>query len=88
MDLKSEYKVKSTNLRPGDSIIFYSDGIIENRGEKDSSPLKLAGLTAIIEASANPDIETMKKDILKGYLAHVGKVPRDDDATLVCVKLA
>ncbi len=85
LDIKSEYKVKSTNLRPGDRIVFYSDGIIENRGGNDSSPLKLAGLTAIIETAAKSDIESMKKDILKGYLAHVGKVPRDDDATLVCV---
>ena len=85
LDLKSEYKVKSTNLRPGDRIVFYSDGIIENRGGKDLSPLKLAGLTAIIESSANLDLESLKKDILKGYLAHVGKISPDDDATLVCV---
>ena len=48
-------------------------------------PLKLSGLNAIVHASANPDIESMKKDILKNYLAHVGNFPRDDDATLVVV---
>ncbi len=85
LEIKVPLKVKKIEVRPGDRIIFYSDGIIENRGGKGNTPLKPTGLTSIIESSANQDIEGMKKDILKGYLSHVGKQARDDDATLVVV---
>ena len=83
--LDTPLKVKITALRPGDRIIFYSDGMIENRGGKDRQPLKIAGLTSIIESSAHQNSDVMKTEILKSYLSHVGKLARDDDATLVVV---
>jgi serine phosphatase RsbU (regulator of sigma subunit) len=85
LNLPRALKEKKVELRPGDRIVFYSDGIIENKGGKDQSAMKMAGLSAIIEASAHQNVEIMKKDILKSYLTHVGDQLKDDDATLVVV---
>jgi serine phosphatase RsbU (regulator of sigma subunit) len=85
LNLQRTLKEKKISLRPGDRIVFYSDGIIENKGGKKQSPMKMAGLSAIIEASAHQNVEIMKKDILNAYLSHVGDQLKDDDATLVVV---
>lgn len=81
----SQLKTKKVSLKKGDRVVFYTDGIVENHGGNDGSPLRSLGLRKIVENSYHRDVGEMRNALVNSYLKYVGKHPKDDDATLVVV---
>jgi sigma-B regulation protein RsbU (phosphoserine phosphatase) len=75
----TRYERNEIRLSPGESILFYSDGIIEAR----DSNLELFGsqrLTNMIKNSTGPPFG---KDVLKSVSLWQGAAPAADDQTIL-----
>jgi serine phosphatase RsbU (regulator of sigma subunit) len=68
-------------LRPGDALVLYTDGLVERRGETIDAGLD--DLAAI--RGPHPNADAMC-DLLVSAL--LGGRPRDDDVTLLVVQTA
>jgi serine phosphatase RsbU (regulator of sigma subunit) len=72
-------------LRPGDALLFYTDGVTEARDPRHRCyplPGRLTQLAAASTGGIHPDLlERLRADLLR----HTG-APLDDDAALVLVK--
>jgi len=70
----------------GNVIIIGTDGIHETRNEKDEM-FGLRRLRDIIQKSAAESAETIKDGVIDTLRNFQGSAPREDDVTLVVVKL-
>ena len=71
------------SLPPGSTVVLYSDGLIERRGEQlDVGMRRLADLLRGADAD---DPEELADAALDGML---GEIPQDDDVALLCVRVA
>lgn len=82
-DLKeSKYESKSTQLEPGDLLIWYTDGIVEcenAQGEEYGEKR----FRASIRRSAHLEAGEMRDHIVNESFAFFGDMPRKDDITMV-----
>lgn len=69
-----------TALRPGDRVVFYSDGVIERRCAEDR--LGTQGLHRLLTAVAEPSAASLLTHVLK-HVAGLHETPLDDDATVM-----
>ncbi len=78
-----DYELK---LQPGDTVVFYTDGIIEaeNEDEEMYGTERLMALVAVIEPAASA--EKVIEAILEDLADFVGSVEQYDDMTIVVVK--
>jgi serine phosphatase RsbU (regulator of sigma subunit) len=67
-------------LRPGDRIVFYSDGVIERRCADDR--LGIAGLQQHLSLITEPSAASLLTHVLK-HVAGLHETPLDDDATVM-----
>jgi len=69
-------------MSPGDTVVFYTDGIIEAMNSRD----ELFGLerfeTAVREAPPEPDLQ--RTAIMESVMKFTALAPQHDDLTLVC----
>jgi serine phosphatase RsbU (regulator of sigma subunit) len=72
--------VRSFELRPGDAVLLYTDGITE--AKKGSSMLDNDGLRDIFERLARRPAQ----QILDGILAHLASYEVHDDVAAIVVK--
>ncbi len=80
------YETLSIRLEMGDSLILYSDGVVEAQNSsrefyEEERLEKLFGSTAQ-KASVTDLIETIVEDVR----SHIGSAPRTDDITVVAMK--
>jgi anti-sigma regulatory factor (Ser/Thr protein kinase) len=66
---------------PGSSLVLYTDGLVERRGEGIDAGL--ARLTAAAAEAAAGDLEDLSRRVLYGCL---GATPSDDDVTVLFVR--
>jgi sigma-B regulation protein RsbU (phosphoserine phosphatase) len=83
---KMPYQEECVQLKPGDLLLMYSDGITEamNRQEEEFGEERLCKLLA---DSQNLSAESLLQKILSEVSAFTGEVPQQDDMTLVAIKL-
>ena len=77
------YSEMSIDFRPGDAIVFYTDGIVECKN-KDGEMLGYERLKKIVLESWDVNPETYYNNILKSYYNYVGEDSEaGDDLTFV-----
>ena len=86
-DRNSRYEAKTTELQPGDILVWYTDGIVEcDNAEGDEYGEKR--FRASVRRAAALDPAEMRDTIITDASAHYGDAPRKDDITLVVGKIA
>lgn len=83
---EGNYKKLTVNLKKGDTIIFYSDGIIEQTNRK----MDLFGFTRledVIKSETGANAKEMLQNILIKFDDFAQNTPRVDDVTLIVIKV-
>ena len=84
---RAEYEVDAVQLRPGDTLLFYTDGLIDAAnfdGELWGKENMLSAAQQFIDCPA----EQMVKNILGYRRRFVGLASQSDDTSMVVVKVA
>jgi len=86
-DRESTYEARTTELKAGDVLVWYTDGIVEcDNAEGDEYGEKR--FRASVRRAAALDPAEMRDTIITDASAHYGDAPRKDDITLVVGKIA
>jgi phosphoserine phosphatase RsbU/P len=72
---------RSFSLRPGDALVFYTDGVVENRAGEDK--LDEPRLAELVSACAGRGADAIATCVEEAALRSRGGRPRDDIAVLV-----
>jgi sigma-B regulation protein RsbU (phosphoserine phosphatase) len=83
----ASYAPQHAELRPGDTLIVYSDGITEAENTA-GRPFDDAGLEAVITAHGDLDPEPLGRAILFAAERHAGDARLGDDLTALVVRCA
>lgn len=77
-----QFGQEKTGIENGDTVVFYTDGILEAMNNKE----ELFGLERLEAAvgAAGPEPEAVKKSVLDAVNRFTGLSPQHDDMTLVC----
>ena len=84
---EAEFAELKVTLGPGDLVVFYTDGVTEMKNERG----ELFGVERLGEAVTTrraDDPETLIAEVLAALERFAGAVQRDDDLTIVAMKLA
>ena len=81
---KAKLQQLEIEFRPGDLMLFYTDGIIEARN-RDGVEFGYQNFARLVEKSAGPDPETVYNKICEGYYQHIAGMEAQDDLTLVVI---
>ncbi len=79
--LGTDYGRRSLTIRPGDRVVWLSDGLIEAT-DAAAEPFGFSRLRQTL-AEASGDPEFVRTRLLESIAAHTGGHPGDDDRTLV-----
>jgi len=82
----SEYKERALNLKPGDVILFYTDGVTEAKNESEEE-FGTKRLEKIL--SENPDVNAreLQDKIYQEVKDFTGNKPGEDDLTMIIIKV-
>ena len=85
--LRASYQERRTELAPGDTLLFASDGFAEQSG-KDGRQLGYDGAAeAFRRAAGEPDAQRVLDSLAAIAQEFRGSVPQEDDITLLVVRL-
>ncbi|MBI4748016.1 MAG: SpoIIE family protein phosphatase [Acidobacteria bacterium] len=84
---QSCYEMKQAELAPGDTIVFYSDGLVEAR-DSQSQVFGYDGLEKVISTHSNLDAHHLRDRIFDAVRSFSDGHSMDDDITLVILKRA
>jgi len=77
------YEEAAVELRPGDHLLIYSDGITDSMNKQDE-PFGEERLEAVLRAHAgNPASEQLMDDLIAASIEHSGQTDLFDDLTVV-----
>ena len=77
---------QSMVLAPGDKIVLFTDGLIENMTTVTHQQIGRRWLTEIAVMKAGLELNRFCDEVWNSYLAVIGNTPADDDATLVAIE--
>lgn len=80
-----QFEEDSVNLKKGDTIIIYSDGITEAM-DISSEEYGEENLLSIIKNSLSLDAEKIIENVFESVRSHVQDAPQSDDITIVVIK--
>ncbi|WP_434380143.1 PP2C family protein-serine/threonine phosphatase [Melittangium boletus] len=78
----SQYTSRQAQLRPGDLIVWYTDGLTECRDAREK-PYGTQRLAAALQANAHLPAEALRDAILADARAHGAGRPAQDDVTVI-----
>ncbi|MCM2465514.1 SpoIIE family protein phosphatase [Methanoculleus oceani] len=81
-----ELELVQLQLNPGDTVVFYTDGVTEATNERDEE-YGMERLTALISGLLDRGAREMIDAIVEDVTAHAGNQPQFDDITLVVLKV-
>ncbi|MEM6793468.1 MAG: PP2C family protein-serine/threonine phosphatase [Acidobacteriota bacterium] len=73
-------------LQPGETLVLYSDGLVEARAEGIEDPFGFPRLERILTESVGLEPSAMRDAVLASLRAFTGGVPQDDDLTLLVIE--
>jgi serine phosphatase RsbU (regulator of sigma subunit) len=81
-DPTSRYEPKTTELVPGDVLVWYTDGIVEceNEGGEEYGEKRFR---ASVRRAAALDVSDMRDAIVADAATYFGEAPRKDDITMI-----
>jgi hypothetical protein len=80
-------RVRAERLDPGDTLILFSDGVIEARREGSDDLYGFARLEAALARLAGGSPEAVRDGILAELQAFTAEAPREDDVTLLVLRV-
>ncbi|HYU32176.1 MAG TPA: PP2C family protein-serine/threonine phosphatase [Thermoanaerobaculia bacterium] len=83
--LQVEPRVKG--LDPGDTLFLCSDGLIEARSERLDEPFGFERLEQSLSRHAHRGVEGLRDGVLEDVTRFTGQVPREDDQTVLVLRL-
>lgn len=81
-----ELELVELRLNPGDTVVFYTDGVTEATNERDEE-YGVERLTTLIPKLVDLGAREMIEAIVEDVTAHAGSQPQFDDITLVVLKV-
>ncbi len=84
----AHFETQEVELRAGDRLVLYTDGLIENRGGPKGQPWGKARLYRSIDHHRDLPYQEYRAKILAEAADYFGSTPPDDDVTLVILELA
>ncbi len=81
---ENTWESKMIDLNPGETLVFYTDGITEAQNE-DGEFFDSIRLAKVLGEAYNPSAEILRNAILESLQAFTGTAPRLDDITLIVV---
>ena len=85
IDYDTEYSVKNVKMNPGDTFVFYTDGIIEAMNEKGEQ-FSEEKLKEIIKNNGRKGIKAIGVEIINNLKVHTNEMPQHDDQTLILIR--
>jgi sigma-B regulation protein RsbU (phosphoserine phosphatase) len=82
--LGSRYPEQELHLGPGDTLLLYTDGVLEARAE--AGPPFGMNRTVQVMRSHLPATRDLVEDVLGAVRSHAGGAPLPDDVTLVAIR--
>jgi serine phosphatase RsbU (regulator of sigma subunit)/CHASE2 domain-containing sensor protein len=79
-----EYEETQLMIEPGDTLVFYTDGIVEAMN-KQNQMYGFERLNKVVRASPAEGAEALMKDIIQDVSAFTGATPQHDDLTIIVV---
>ena len=77
----------TARLAPGDTLFLFSDGVVEARREKDDEQFGFDRLEASLAQHAGRGVEGLRDGILADVARFTGNAPREDDQTILVLRL-
>lgn len=81
-----EYEQERVQLAPGDSLVFYTDGVSDAMGD-GGEMFGVGKLTEVVQRASDLDAAEMIAEIHFHVSKFAGAVPKNDDRTVVAVKI-
>ena len=82
-----EVRVNRQRLEPGDTLVLLSDGIVEARPEGSTELYGFERLEQSLGRHAGESVERLRDGILADVARFAGPSPREDDQTLLVLRL-
>ena len=79
-------ELKSVPFSPSDTLVLYTDGLLEGKDLKGNQYGKKQA-RHVLEEAMRHDPQTITNNLIKDFLAHNAGKPLDDDVTLAIVRL-
>ena len=81
---QARFKYKQIQLRPGDILFSYTDGVIDARSPSEERFTRKR-LSALLSQPASNALELMER-IGTNLFSHIGKAPQEDDITMLALQ--
>lgn len=81
------FPVRTVQLAPGDRLFLFSDGVVEACREGDGEPFGFDRLEQSLERHAAEGPEGLRDGVLADVARFMGPCPRQDDQTLLVLRL-
>ena len=82
-----DYKETRLQLAPGDTLVFYTDGIVEATNEQGEM-FGFERLLGLVQEARSTNADRLLKEILEKVSAFVGAAPQHDDLTAIAVSVS
>lgn len=82
-----EIAVTKERLEPGDTLVMLSDGIVEAHPESSTEPFGFPRIEKTLSILAGESVGKVRDGLLSELQRFVGAAPREDDQTLLVVRV-
>lgn len=83
-----EAPTRTSKVERGDSIFFYSDGLVEATAEDDDEPFGFDRLEASLERHAHLPPKALQAAVLEDVWTYTGRAAQDDDLTVLVLRFS
>ena len=84
---EAEYEESQFQLQPGDKVVIYTDGIVEEMNEQEEM-FGFDRLLAIVQNSKNKTAEALLQEIIERVKEFAGNADQHDDLTVIVINVA